>query len=51
MLAVVAIYPDEVDGRRCGAARKHRLRILSSKSLKMEEKIWQNALKLWKKPC
>ena len=31
MLAVVAIYPDEVDGRHCGATRKHRLCILSSK--------------------
>ena len=30
MPAVVAIYPDEVDGWHCGAARKFRLRILSS---------------------
>lgn len=51
MPAVVAIYPGEVDGWHCGAARKDRLRILSSKQLRMEEKIWQNALKLWKKPC
>ena len=51
MLAVVAIYLGEVDGRRCGAIGKDRLRILSSKQQEMEENIWQNALKLWKKPC
>lgn len=49
MPAVVAIYPGEVDGRHCGAIRKDRLRILSSKTAKLEENIWQNALKLWKK--
>ena len=31
MLAVVAIYPDEVDGWHFGVARKDRLRVLSSK--------------------
>ena len=51
MPAVVAIYPDEVDGWHPGAARSPRLRILSSQVHTLEEKIWQNALKLWKKPC
>lgn len=49
MLAVVAIYPGEVDGRHCGAAGKDCLRILSSNQKRTEEKVWQNALKLWKK--
>ena len=51
MPVVVAIYPGEVDERHCGANRKDCLRILSSETTKMEENIWQNALKLWKKPC
>ena len=38
MLAVVAIYPGEVDGRHCGAAGKDRLRILSSKQNKWRRK-------------
>ncbi len=32
MPAVVAIYPDEVDGWHLGVTRKHRLRILSSQN-------------------
>ena len=51
MPAVVAIYPGEVDMRHCGVACKTRLRILSSQVHKLEENIWQNALKSWKKPC
>ena len=31
MPAVVAIYPDEVDGWHFGVTRSHRLRVLSSK--------------------
>ena len=38
MPAVVAIYPGEVDGRRCGAACKDRLRILSSKHITWRRK-------------
>ena len=33
MLAVAAIYPDEVDGWHFGVTRSHRLRVLSSKRL------------------
>ena len=51
MLAVAAIYPGEVDKRHCGVACKESLCILPSKLHKMEGRIWQNALKLWKKPC
>ena len=51
MPAVVAIYPDEVDSWHCGVTCKRRLCTLSSQIHKLEENIWQNALKFWKKPC